>query len=398
MCAPSFRRAIHTLLATTQVEMRNPPQKAATRAAPTPDSVLAMQSELSLKQAVKLRDAGRIEDALRACGDILRRDPAHPGTLYLMGTLAHQVGAMEIAVDSLQQAAASAPRTPEIFVALGNALAAAKQHGAALRAFKRAAVLKPASVSAHRGMAQVLLDLGRVPDALRSFRRALALRPDDLQSAYFVEALKSLTVPERSGGYVSALFDSYAEQFDEHLNRLGYRLPELIRDKLGPRRFDNALDLGCGTGLVGSALRGQVKAIDGVDVSGQMIGKAGERGVYRTLAAGDAVTLLRSDVRFAGPYELVTAADVFIYVGRLEDIFGAVRERLTPQGLFIFSVEAREAGDVVIQGSGRFAHSARYVERLAANYGFAIDDQTPVALREEFGSTIPGALYTLRRE
>ena len=92
----------------------------------------------------------------------------------------------------------------------------------------------------------------------------------------------------------------YAPRFDKHLTKnLGYRAPALIAEALsvvalGPRRFASALDLGCGTGLMGAALRGRADRLTGVDLSPAMIAKARERGVYDELIVGDAVALLES--------------------------------------------------------------------------------------------------------
>lgn len=380
---------------------KSTPVKATARLAPSSDPVRGLQSDMALKQALRLRDGGHLGDALRLCGEILRQDPQHVGTLYLMGTLAHQLGALDIATDCLRQAAAHAPHSWEVRVALGNALATAKHHAEAMKAFKRAISLNGAAFTAHRGLGQVQVELGMTAGALRSFEQALALRPDDLQSAYFMAALRQRETAIPGEGYVAALFDSYADGFDAHLTRLGYRLPEIIADRLAARaghaRLASALDIGCGTGLVGLAIRDQVDAVDGVDVSRSMIDKAGAHGLYRTLGLGEAADLLRNDPRFAGPYDLVTAADVFIYVGRLDEIFATVSQKLTSSGLFVFSVEVSAKADVLIQGSGRFGHSREYVAALAARHSLTIEEETPLQLREEFGMAVPGLLYTLRR-
>ena len=46
-------------------------------------------------------------------------------------------------------------------------------------------------------------------------------------------------------------------------------------------------DLGCGTGRTGEWLRSRVEAIDGVDLTPEMLARARERGVYRSLREGD---------------------------------------------------------------------------------------------------------------
>ena len=83
--------------------------------------------------------------------------------------------------------------------------------------------------------------------------------------------------------YVTRLFDDYAPRFDAHLTEnLGYRAPALIAEALTAvapgRRFASALDLGCGTGLMGTPLRERVDCLAGVDLSAAMIAKARERG------------------------------------------------------------------------------------------------------------------------
>src|SRR5580700_7794492 len=97
--------------------------------------------------------------------------------------------------------------------------------------------------------------------------------------------------------YVARLFDDYAPRFDKHLtDNLGYRAPSLIAEALSAvasdRRFASALDLGCGTGLMGEALRRRVDRLAGVDLSAAMIAKARDRGIYDRLVVGDAAAML----------------------------------------------------------------------------------------------------------
>ena len=54
---------------------------------------------------------------------------------------------------------------------------------------------------------------------------------------------------------------------------------------------------------------------------------------------GDAVTPMRER---PNAFDLIVAADVFVYVGDLAPLFAAVGTALTADGLFAFSVETRE--------------------------------------------------------
>ncbi|WP_163364132.1 class I SAM-dependent DNA methyltransferase, partial [Klebsiella aerogenes] len=76
----------------------------------------------------------------------------------------------------------------------------------------------------------------------------------------------------------------------------------------GERRFRLALDLGCGTGLMGERLRPFVDRLEGYDISASMLRKARDKGVYDHLGKADL-----QQFSYAGEApDLVTAADVFM--------------------------------------------------------------------------------------
>ena len=80
--------------------------------------------------------------------------------------------------------------------------------------------------------------------------------------------------------YVAHLFDDYADRFDESLANLRYCGPALIDEALsefvpGERLQGSVLDVGCGTGLVGAAIRNRVGMLAGVDLSKKMLERVG---------------------------------------------------------------------------------------------------------------------------
>src|SRR6202035_8084 len=103
------------------------------------------------------------------------------------------------------------------------------------------------------------------------------------------------------------------------------------------RRFVSALDLGCGTGLMGAELRSHTDRLAGVDLSAAMIAKARERGFYDRLVVGDAAAMLGREP--PGSSDLIVAADALVYVGDFAPLFAAVARVLTSDGIFAFSVE-----------------------------------------------------------
>src|SRR5262249_4115028 len=142
--------------------------------------------------------------------------------------------------------------------------------------------------------------------------------------------------------FVEALFDQYADGFDRSLvGRLGYRVPELMSAAIartGRQRFAQALDLGCGTGLMGERLRPICDRLAGYAISAEMLKRAEARGVYDRLVKADLQELSLP----TGGANLVTAADVFMYLGALDGVFARIAASLAPSGLVAFSVEKHD--------------------------------------------------------
>ena len=121
-----------------------------------------------------------------------------------------------------------------------------------------------------------------------------------------------------------------------------------------------------------------------------MIEKARALGVYDRLEQGDIVEFLGgSEER----WDLVLAADVFIYVGDLEPVFARL-ERAMAEGVFCFSVESLEGDGAGLRllPSLRYAHSEAYLERLASQHGFEVVAMKHAPVREEQGAGGRGAL------
>ena len=117
--------------------------------------------------------------------------------------------------------------------------------------------------------------------------------------------------------------------------------------------------------------------------------------MYDQLEQADVAGFLaQTEARF----ELVLAADVFIYIGDLAPVFAGV-SRVMPRGVFSFTVEpAPEGSDFVLQPSLRYAHSPAYLQRLAAAHGFTPLALTRAPVRQDQGGDVEGLYVHLRRE
>ena len=203
--------------------------------------------------------------------------------------------------------------------------------------------------------------------------------------------------------YVEALFDDYAEQFDEHLvGQLGYQAHRVLVEQLlalpqaSGGGFASALDLGCGTGLCGPLLQGHVKRLTGIDLSAQMLARARATGAYQELAQADIQDYLGAAT---GPHhDLVLSADVFIYVGALEAVFGGVNRVLQPGGIFCFSVEkAEDAVGVKLTRGLRYAHARHYLLDLAGQHGLDLVKVVEHPIRQDQGINIDGLFVYLSK-
>ncbi|BAV49829.1 type 12 methyltransferase [Mesorhizobium loti] len=229
--------------------------------------------------------------------------------------------------------------------------------------------------------------------AAQAWRVSLQLDPTDRQGAALYLQLigKAPASDALPSAFVETLFDHYAGSFDESLvDKLGYRLPELLDQAIRtarPGRFPLALDLGCGTGLMGQRLRPIAGRLEGYDISTGMLKRARAKGVYDFLGKAD----LR-DFSYAGPKaELVTVADVFIYVGALDGMVKTIAGLLAEDGLLAFSVERLSgSGDFVLLPSRRYAHSETYVREILAANGFSILSLETTVIRQDRREPVDG--------
>ena len=90
---------------------------------------------------------------------------------------------------------------------------------------------------------------------------------------------------------VADRYDAWAESYDGDLDAWSYRAPAVVAETVVTRQPDagSVLDVGCGTGLVGQALRarGCTARLVGLDISQTSLRVAAQTGVYATLEAAD---------------------------------------------------------------------------------------------------------------
>ncbi|MGW5735131.1 MULTISPECIES: class I SAM-dependent methyltransferase [Streptomyces] len=156
----------------------------------------------------------------------------------------------------------------------------------------------------------------------------------------------------------------------------------------------SVLEIGCGTGRALACLAGHGISARGVDLSPVMVKKTGERwaDTGAEFVCGEVLDVLREDTRTYDAVYSIFGAAWFTDPSRL---FPLVRERLAPDGVFVFSQPPAIPGAYGPQGmyKGGFAGKAMFTyrysykplvwERLLLRAGFAhaavrvIDAPTP---------------------
>ena len=167
-----------------------------------------------------------------------------------------------------------------------------------------------------------------------------------------------------------------------------------LADVLIQRNAHTLLDLGCGTGLASVAFRPHVERLVGVDLSPLMIAEADKRKVYDRLEDADVNAFLRAEVD--AQFDLVIAADVFVYMVDFADTCARIARVLTSGGLLAFTVETHSGDGIIVGGTLRYAHAPAYVMDALALAGFAVLSADPDSIRSEQGEPVPGLVVVAR--
>ena len=132
-------------------------------------------SDGAIQRAFSLHRAGKLDEAARLYGEVLRDEPEQVDALYLLGSVHFQRGAFTAALARFDQALAVRPGFIEALAARGAALSSLGRHEEALAAYDAVIAANPAHAQSWNNRGNALLALGRGLDSLASYDRALGL-------------------------------------------------------------------------------------------------------------------------------------------------------------------------------------------------------------------------------
>jgi predicted TPR repeat methyltransferase len=285
--------------------------------------------------------------------------------------------------------------------AFAAALAQSQDYAGAAEVMASALDLAPHWTAGWQMLGDYRSHAGDVTGATTAYRQVAALDTNAIFGASLTLAAHgAAAIPGTDVGYVETLFDEYAGRFEQELIvDLGYTVPpvlgRMIADALERRPVSRAVDLGCGTGLMGAEIRSLCDRLEGIDLSARMLSEARRKGIYDRLEQAELVESLATD---PGDIDLLTAADVIIYCGPLAPVLEAAFAALAPGGLFGFSLELHEgAGTLLQRRQLRYAHNADETIADSKAAGFEVVIAERMGIRRERDLPVDGLVLLVRK-
>lgn len=340
-------------------------------------------------------------EAISTAERAVELDGNNPEILARVIDVAHRAQHYELASAWLTRAAAISPDNLVIKHMIARNLRILGRHAQSIEAYGALIAAAPNDHRALHGRIQAAIASGDLALARQDSVALLALLPDNEEAKYWLALAHGETPARQPVAMVRELYDNLAEFYDQHtVASLKYKLPRevaaIIRQHY-PDNTMNVLDLGCGTGLLGVCLGSIQGALVGVDVSERMIEQAARHNVYHRFHNVDLLEALEATPEAL--YDVITALDVFIYVGDLARAIPDALRILKPGGHLIFSCEtAREdEADLVLRPSQRYAHKASHVKALCRDAGFTEIKVEEMPLRLENQAPVDGFLLIARK-
>ena len=291
----------------------------------------------------------------------------------------------------------------------------------ALEVYRKAVILNPTSAETSNNLALILRGVGEFDEALgllfnalnydpdiseisvniyetivllaeKNYEQALKISenwlksyPDNAFAKYLSAIFRGCDV-ENNQVYVQKLFDNFADNYELVMQNLDYSVP-MVMGRIAGSLEGCIVDLGCGTGFVGKALKNDRNKIIGVDISSKMLECALSKKVYDKLIQSDIEEYLQNS---NDDFDWVVAADVFGYIGNMSKIIKLLKNKSL---LFSIEVLHEDDKDYTLTFEGRYKHNPLYVERILKENGFEDIRSENVNLRLEKGIPVKGMIF-----
>ena len=216
-----------------------------------------------------LKLTGEPKMALAAYVQAVEYEPRHPDAWKNINVLLRNTGDYEGLLTIMSEIVRLDPENPEAWHTYGLANLFLGRNEEAADAINKALEFDTPTSPIAVWRARILAAEGRDDLALKHLERIVEADPDNKAAQYHLAAVRGDELEGAPEDYVAGHFDKFAASFDEVLENLGYRAPELVAEDVvalaekETAKFQDVVDLGCGTGLVRSAHPGPLHQSDG---------------------------------------------------------------------------------------------------------------------------------------
>ena len=351
-----------------------------------------------------LQHQKRAEEAVTCYERAIALQPDLADAHNNLGNALQQQKRHEEAVALYERAIALRPEMADAHLNLGKALEALDRMAEALTAYRQAVMLRPFHFDSYRRLGSALYGWGRIDEAADVYRKWLSLEPDNPLARHLLSACTGQEVPARaSDECVRNIFEGFADSFDQILENLQYRAPALVAEAAAdvagaPEGRLDILDAGCGTGLCGEHVKPFARRLVGVDLSLEMLKRAGVRKLYDDLILGELTAFVGA---VPAAWDLVVSADTLVYFGDLAPVMAAALRGLRPGGHLVFTLERASEAEAPqgfrINPHGRYSHTEAYVRRVLSASRLEPRRLTHVHLRLELKKPVEGLLVVAAR-
>jgi len=168
----------------------------------------------------------------------------------------------------------------------------------------------------------------------------------------------------------AAHYAKFADAYEDAMAAGGYVTPGRCADALdacGADKSATVLDIGCGSGLSGLALKSRgFEILDGTDYSEEMLAQARSKNIYRDLWQAD---MTEPAPDRADSYDTLNAAGVLNPAHAPPETLDVAMEMLRSGGLFAFSLNDHAISDGSYEGRIHMLLDGGWAELMHREYG-----------------------------
>ena len=343
---------------------------------------------------VTLINLKKFEEAKKVIKKFIQIKPESDEGYNILGIVLTNSKKFEEAKKVLNHALKINPNNADVYFNLGNLYSSKKLSKIAIEYFEKALHFDPGNAETYYLLGINFTNIGYLKKGAENFKRCLKINSNHKTALHLYNSLSGYNSKRPSDEYIVGLFDFYAENFEKSLiDNLDYSVPKEIKHLLSKKSLGSILDLGCGTGLVGLELKNSLSYLEGVDLSKAMIGEAKKKKVYNKLVQSEITQYLKKQTL---NFDYFIAADVFVYVGDLFEVFRLIKDRNTKSGNLIFSIEENLNNNYHLEKTGRYSHSKNYIKYLCKKLHFSVVYEKKINIRKGDNKYINGLLYNLK--